>query len=176
MSRNPQIYRPGLPARESVRRRKCKTEEVQDGGSVGVLEAQVPSERWEFLLTFVKRGQVPRSGKILEVWQDDGWVCERRRTLAAGRTWLTRPTTPPFPPFNFIKGNFPPAPPCPGAIISSSAHLLNPSNSPKPPSNSLEFPSNSPPNSPSSTHKMLSPGGSGEDVHSCIWARLAMLS
>ena len=30
----------------------------------------------------------------------------------------------PIPPFNFIKGNFPPAPPCPGARIHSSAHIL----------------------------------------------------
>ena len=64
--------------------------------------------------------------------------------------------------FNFIRGNLPPAPPCLGAMIYSSTHSLNPSNSPKPPSNSLEFPSNSPPNSPSSTYKMLSPKGPGK--------------
>ena len=65
----------------------------------------------------------------------------------------------PNSPFKTIRGNFPPAPPCLGAMIYSSTHSLNRSNSPKPPSNSLEFPSNSPSNSPSPPRKMLSPWG-----------------
>ena len=58
-----------------------------------------------------------------------------------------------------MKRNFPPAPHCPSARIHSSASILKTSNSPKPASNSLEFPSNSPSNSPSPTRKMLSPWG-----------------
>ena len=65
----------------------------------------------------------------------------------------------PIPSFNFIKGNFHPAPHCPSARIHSSASILKTSNSPKPASNSLEFPSNSPSNSPSPPRKMLSPWG-----------------
>ena len=61
--------------------------------------------------------------------------------------------------FNFIKRNFHPAPHCPSARIHSSASILKTSNSPKPASNSFEFPSNSPSNSPSPTRKMLSPWG-----------------
>ena len=64
-----------------------------------------------------------------------------------------------FPLFSFIKRDFHPAPHCPSARIHSSASILKTSNSPKPASNSLEFPSNSPSNSPSPTRKMLSPWG-----------------
>ena len=80
----------------------------------------------------------------------------------------------PLPSFNFIKRNIHPAPPCPSARIHSSARILKTSNSPKPPSNTLAFPSNSPSNSPSSTRKCESKGST--DVAQCsIWTLFAML-